>query len=392
MQNPILNALLDDKALKQLLQSWPEHCVDAHGPLERLPAPLQADILKSIPTLTEAYQGHLNALDSRQGYEMMAVPDGTANAVLEKGATAYLEDVSPLLDDAAIFAKNLELELGIEPESAKLGAFISAAGNGAPTHYDVLDVISIQLVGTKQFYIAPLQQIRNPFGMQYCEAAPMFDELYPQISNGFPSYREQDFTRITMQPGSVLFMPRGTWHYTEAETDSMAMSIVLSPPTQVEFFLYQLKSALLQDPAWRAPCYRLGKAQGVDTKLYNKLPNIIYRLAKNHQNPQSPIRSFHKDSRYLRNPDIEVQINPGSEFHEVVYATANPAGEPITVRMEVSAEIAEVFQWLATTQGPFTVGECMKLFPTMTPEVMQELFRRAGESGLLHKLWFVALQ
>jgi ribosomal protein L16 Arg81 hydroxylase len=58
-----------------------------------------------------------------------------------------------------------------------------------------------------------------------------------------------------MQPGSVLLMPRGTWHYTEAKQDSMAMSIILSLATQIEFSLSVLKSTLLQSSEWRSPVY-----------------------------------------------------------------------------------------------------------------------------------------
>jgi hypothetical protein len=40
---------------------------------------------------------------------------------------------------------------------------------------------------------------------------------------------------------------------------------------------------------------------------------------------------------------------------------------------------------------PFTVGECMKNFPAVSPADFKELFFRVEKSGLLKKLWFVAL-
>lgn len=391
MKYPILKSLLGDEVLQQMINIWPDKYFYTHGKLERLPNPLRHDILGSITSLTEAYKGHLNEIDPRKGYEMYPVADGTAKEVIKRGATAYLEDVSPLLSNVQPFVKGLEQELNVAKGSVKLGVFISSAGSGAPTHYDVLDVISIQLVGTKKFYVSPLEQIRYPYGLQYTEGTTPFDELYPQISQGFPSCENQTFEQIDMVPGSVLFMPRGTWHYTEAEQDSMAMSIVLSPPTQLDFFLYQLKSTLLQDPAWRSPCYGLGGKEGVDPKLYNKLSNTIYKLAKAHQNLNSPIRGFHKDSRYLVNPDVEVQIEPGTDFNVVEYQAVNEEGLKGRIRMEVSDEITNIFRWLSPKNKPFTVGECMKKFPEISKEDFDEFFSRVTQTGYLQPLWFIEL-
>jgi hypothetical protein len=392
MQFPILQAMLGDEILAQLVKSWPDKCFDAHGPLKRLPAPFTEDILGSIAALTEAYQGGLLEFDPRtQSNKMYRLADGTASDVIKKGATAYLDDVSPLLNHADAFVNALEQELNIKPGSTRLTIFISAAGSGAPTHYDALDVISIQLVGGKKFFTSPLQQIRFPYDRQYSEGDTPFTTLYPQISQGYPSCKNQSFEQVDMLPGSVLFMPRGTWHYTEAEEDSMSMSIVLNPPTQVDHFLSQLKITLLQDAAWRSPCYGLGNKVNIDTKLYGKLPNTIYKLAKNQQNPESPLRTFHKDSRYLRNPGVEAQITAGEVFYRIEYPQLGEKGIIGTVKMEVSKEIAGIFQWFMRQDGPFTVGECKKNFPTVSPADFNELFFRAGESGLLKKLWFVEL-
>jgi len=37
-----------------------------------------------------------------------------------------------------------------------------------------------------------------------------------------------------MKPGSVLFMPRGTWHYTEAGEGSLSVSIIVRTPAAFE--------------------------------------------------------------------------------------------------------------------------------------------------------------
>jgi hypothetical protein len=125
--------------------------------------------------------------------------------------------------------------------------------------------------------------------------------------------------------------------------------------------------------------------------LYGKLPNTIYKLAKNQQNPDSPIQNFHKDSRYLRNPGVEAQITPGEGLYQVEYPKLGEEGIIGIVKFEVPKEIAGIFQWFMRQDGPFTVDECMKNFPAVSPADFKELFFRAEKSGLLKKLWFVEL-
>ena len=392
MQLPVLEAMLGNEVVQQLIKYWPDKCFSAHGPLNRLPALFSEKILSSIPALTEAYQGHLFEFDpGTQGKNMYRVTEDTPKDMLNRGVTAFLSDVSPLLSNAKVFINDLEQELQIKSGSTTLSAFISAAGSGAPTHYDANEVISIQLVGNKKFYISPLQQIRYPYSRQYHEGGLPFTTLYPQISQGYPSCVNQSFEQTDMQPGSVLFMPRGTWHFTEAEQDSMAMSIVLNPPTQVDFFLSQLKITLLQSSAWRSPRYGLGNETGADSKLYNKVSNTIYKLTKNYQHPDSPLRVFHKNSRYLRTPGIEAQVTPGEDFYQVEYPELK--GEQITgtVKLQVSSEEAAVFHWFMRQDGPFTVGQYMKNFPAISATESQKLFARAEKTGLLKKLWFTEL-
>lgn len=389
MQYPILESMLGAEVLQQMIESWPDKCLDAHGPLNRLPTPLCDEILTSITSLTEAYRGSLFELDPKKGpYQLYPAADGTASDVIKDGRTAYLADIAPVLNNADTFVNALEQELNIKQDSTRLSAFVSAAGSGSPVHYDALDVISIQLVGTKKFYLSPLKQIRYPYGSQYTEGTAPFRALYPQISDGFPGCKNQTFEEIDMQPGSVLLMPRGTWHYTEAKEDSMAMSIILSPATQIDFFLSALKSTLLQSSEWRSPVYGLSNKGAFNPKLYTRLSNTIYKLAKGYQSPDSPLRSFHKNSRYLTNPALDAHIVKGEAFDDIEYEGHNKHGEAGRIQMKVSSNIANVVQWLLNKDGPFTVKDCLHNFPMIPDREIQELFSRFEKTGFLTKLWF----
>src|SRR3546814_1181467 len=69
-----------------------------------------------------------------------------------------------------------------------------------------------------------------------------------------------------MQPGSVLFLPRGTWHRTEALEPSLSLSIVVRPPVLADALLDWLQPWLLGDARWRLPLYGVAGAAGLPTR------------------------------------------------------------------------------------------------------------------------------
>ncbi len=56
-----------------------------------------------------------------------------------------------------------------------------------------------------------------------------------------------------MRAGSVLFLPRGTWHNTETPGNSLSLSIAIDVPPALRCLLDQLRLLLLRDAPWRAP-------------------------------------------------------------------------------------------------------------------------------------------
>lgn len=343
--------------------------------------------MQSIKTLTNAYKGITSEADKHRDYDMTIVDTG-ATKVIDKGLTAYLGDIASLLPDAKLLLNNLEQELGITMGSARMGAFISPAGNGAPCHYDVEDVISIQLIGQKRFYTAPLKQIKFPYGIQYNRSAIPNDELYPQMVSGIPDSNEQEFEQFDMKPGSVLCMPRGFWHYTEADENSLAVSIILSPPTQIDMLLEQLKATLLQDSEWRSPCYTDTENSELSHHLYKQLPSIIDQLVHREENMDSPSRRFHQQSRFLRTPGVEAEINKQDTHWEICITARKKDGAINTARMTAPKQTAEVFKWLLDETTPFTAEKLLRSFPAFELDFIAQILEAANKTGLIRHLWF----
>jgi ribosomal protein L16 Arg81 hydroxylase len=93
--------------------------------------------------------------------------------------------------------------------------FWSAPGNAAPVHYDEIDVIVIQLQGTKQWYISNEPSVLPNKWKTTAEGVPRFD-----------SYQTVD-----VGPGDFIYLPRGTAHTVKSTSESIHLSIGFVPLT-----------------------------------------------------------------------------------------------------------------------------------------------------------------
>jgi 50S ribosomal protein L16 3-hydroxylase len=57
---------------------------------------------------------------------------------------------------------------------------------------------------------------------------------------------------VVLKPGSILYVPRGYWHKTEAEGEALALNFTFSQPTWIDLFTLALRSRLSLSPEWRA--------------------------------------------------------------------------------------------------------------------------------------------
>jgi 50S ribosomal protein L16 3-hydroxylase len=56
---------------------------------------------------------------------------------------------------------------------------------------------------------------------------------------------------IELKPGSMLFVPRGYWHSTEAQGEALALNFTFTAPTWIDLFTTALRSRLALSPEWR---------------------------------------------------------------------------------------------------------------------------------------------
>ncbi len=146
-----------------------------------------------------------------------AVPDAAAFAELiakyhQTGYTVRIPEVTNISPQLSRFTRALEF---IVQNPVGVVIFWSETGARAPVHHDEVDVIVIQLQGSKRWFIS--------------------DEP-PSLTNNWTGLGEQPPSLgrhrvIDVSAGDLLYVPRGTAHTVESTGESIHLSIGFVPVT-----------------------------------------------------------------------------------------------------------------------------------------------------------------
>jgi bifunctional lysine-specific demethylase and histidyl-hydroxylase MINA len=144
--------------------------------------------------------------------------------LLEADATIALYGMQAVFPSLNSLCKNLAQQMTVEAEAH---LFLSSEGcQGLAPHYDCVDIIVLQISGSKQWQVSS-QRAQNPIKGK--GAALEFDEQAQQ-------------TEIELNAGDVLYLPRGTFHHAVATSEvSLHATIALRHSTG-----YDVLSSLLE--------------------------------------------------------------------------------------------------------------------------------------------------
>jgi hypothetical protein len=368
-----------------------------HGDVARLPALFHAAELSGLDALAQRYRGPLSF---GRGLRHPQTFDITANAanLSRLGLTVYLRDIAPVLPGGQAFLRLLEHELGIAEGAARLTAFASPAEDGVSCHFDGEDVISVQLLGRKTFQIAPMTEIDSPCGAQYGPGMVATDDLFEQITTTWPDATTARFEPIDMRPGSVLYLPRGTWHRTEAQEASLSVSIVLRPATAADALLAQLRPLLLRDAAWRRPIYGARpdsepRSQSLASlrRLLDGLPERLRVVSPEALAPTSideRIAAIGPTSRLLRVPTSQITTDTVSPLRLGLRITAWDQAwvERETLNTEVPASLRPVIDRIAASCDVLRPSALQAAFPALPDRDLLQLLQLLTRAHALRLL------
>ncbi|MFI9505272.1 JmjC domain-containing protein [Nocardia sp. NPDC052566] len=176
-------------------------------------------------------------------------PD-TARRFYEGGTTLFYQEVA----EFEPFAREAAEAFGVSAKSAKCQVFCNRPGGVTAVHFDPIDVITVQLSGRKTWRVAPNSFAPAPLeGWSTKEPVPPVMRIYSEGPR--PTEIPADAREYILEPGAVLHVPRGYWHETSSDQDSISIHILLIPPLRLDFLLASLRNELLRESYWRESVY-----------------------------------------------------------------------------------------------------------------------------------------
>lgn len=112
----------------------------------------------------------------------------------------------------------------LDPDSEQDGFFwFGPAGTRTPFHHDLTNNFLAQVMGRKHVKLIPACELANVYNHKHCYT-PVDGSMLD--FERFPLLREVQLLECILEPGELLFLPVGCWHYVEGLDPSISMSFI----------------------------------------------------------------------------------------------------------------------------------------------------------------------
>jgi len=209
--------------------------------------------LESLETLLAFWPNKVDAYLPGIADEDNSIAITTAEAPthFENGRGLLFNDINTLSPVLKKWLEALTYELGLSSLTyARNLVYATPAGKGTAPHFDQNINFVLQMHGTKKWWVAPNQHVEGPMS-RHTIGLPIDPELGSYTEGAMPEQFPENAAEFVLQPGSLLFVPRGAWHKTEALTDALSLNFTLSAPTWIDLVTAALRGRLAQSSEWR---------------------------------------------------------------------------------------------------------------------------------------------
>lgn len=275
--------------------------------LDRVP---DLSIATSLTTLLERYKGVVMAIgqiciEQTEGLrDRFFIPVNQALWYYEQGATLefdFIERFFPGIQKLiAMIREVLQLPNGA---FGKAIGYFSPHSGGFPAHFDAYYNFIFQMDGTKTWLLHPNNHVKDP--VQHYDL-----HEYPYLPSELKTYWQHrdtppgDLAQIgiveRLIPGSMLYLPRGYWHQTEASELSVSLNITFSFPTILDIFLAALRKKMIATSINRKAPLHLGSTDYEyylyhTSQLFKKitLEDLLEQLHQKQDSYQQSNKAFH---------------------------------------------------------------------------------------------------
>ncbi|HEU4405111.1 MAG TPA: cupin domain-containing protein [Polyangiaceae bacterium] len=182
------------------------------------------------------------------------IAPGAGAKLYQGGTTIYVKEPPEL----APMRKAIARELALPEGNLQCNLFCNQPGARTRAHFDPVDTLTVQITGRKRWRIAPNRHAPDPTLAWATLDRAMRPELRLYAEGPLPDRMpEGEAEDYLLEPGAVLYVPRGYWHETESDEPSISLHVHHIPVPWADAVLVALRAKLLRDPAFRASAFTL---------------------------------------------------------------------------------------------------------------------------------------
>jgi 50S ribosomal protein L16 3-hydroxylase len=321
----------------------------------------------------------MNALDGR--HLTAEVPPTIAARLYDAGTTLYLLEVDGLDAVSADVAADLRVPAG----NVVSGVFANQPGAYTPMHFDPVDTITVQLRGSKRWWIAP-PVTPDPTVAWAVRDRSVDPELWRYAHEPLPDRRRPDTEEHLLTPGSVLYVPRGWWHETRSAEESVSLHVHHVHLPWVDAVLDAVRGRLLRDARWRAGALTLwdpdrrDEAAGTAAALLADLASVTRSLEPADLLPGGGAPA--PTGRYVRRAVSGVAfLGAGAGGDREVTLSAIEPGAERRSTVAVGADQEAGLRRLLAEEKPVTAAELAAAVPDLTLERATQLLDLLTDVG-----------
>lgn len=249
-----LNALFPKLGRRGFLERhWPLTPAWHHESPSRLGGLLELDDIGKIVQLSVRSHIRLKAIMRGAQHESneVSIDAGDIISMYDAGATVVCNDLQRWHAPVAKWARSLTRQLQVAPDGSGCNLYLSPRGVGVGMHFDDHEVVVVQLAGRKRWRFAPNRTVLNPAS----NSGRILPAEVAVYARGPSPRRMPKGHSVEMSPGSVLFLPRGYWHATDAREMSISLTFGFRNPSWYQLLGNFIASSLVNDADWRAPAW-----------------------------------------------------------------------------------------------------------------------------------------
>jgi ribosomal protein L16 Arg81 hydroxylase len=290
----------------------------------------------------------------------------------ELGLSVGFTHVEELVPGATEWLGALEADLGMPRGSASMTVFVNGRHSGLSVHCDPHEQIAIHLRGPKAFRLRA-HPARFPC-MKHVPGIATPPPWLAQSPDGLVDVMTfgSESEHVELQPGTVLFTPRGMYHETLAG-DGLAMTAVIefANPTPAQLLAKYLETVLHQSEEWRRPLDfawspAVTRRESARARMAELLARAAARIGtlsidRLFASAESGAQELTETTRLQRDPSTRVTLGDGDGHRvRVEIATDLGAGQLVTAMLPIALQ--PLLEWLAHSRAPFTIDEACARF------------------------------